>query len=116
MSQVVVTSTEDLKKAFREVFLNSDLPELIKSIISPYFKKEESPKPAVLLTRVEVAKILNITLPTLQKHTESGLLKAHYIGRRVLYDQNELNNVFNNASKIINTNKIRTGRATPQYK
>ncbi len=82
----------------------SELLELIRSAITPFFipkEQPEPPKPPVLLSRKEVAAILKITLPTLQKHTDSGLLKAHYVGRRVLYDQNVLSKNLDNISKVI---------------
>jgi len=110
MSQVILTSNEELRNLIKEELLNGCLPELINSVIAPYFNKEE-PKPPIYLSRNEVAKIFKITLPTLKKHTESGLIKAHYIGRRILYDQNELNSAFENVNKVIYRNKTRTGRA-----
>lgn len=43
------------------------------------------------LSRSEAAKTLNISLPTLSKHSKSGLIKSHRIGGRVVYKSAELN-------------------------
>ncbi|WP_019987544.1 helix-turn-helix domain-containing protein [Rudanella lutea] len=42
------------------------------------------------LTRDQAAEKLHITLPTLHAWTKSGRLVAHRIGRRVLYNEDEL--------------------------
>jgi hypothetical protein len=42
-------------------------------------------------SRQEVANKFGVSLPTVDLHTKKGTLKAHYFGRRVLYDENELN-------------------------
>jgi|SRR3954447_9649500 hypothetical protein len=82
-----------------------ELTDLIRSIIAPFFVQKEKPEPKesppLYRTRKEVAAILNITLPTVDKHTDSGLLKATYIGRRVLYDQKELTRSLDNLHAII---------------
>ena len=105
MSEIVITT-------------KTELIELIGSIIAPFFELKEKPKPEKIqsryLTRKEVAELFNISLPTLQKHTDSGLLKAVYIGRRVLYDQNELSKsvdavnktIYKRVGKTINKNKV----------
>lgn len=43
-----------------------------------------------LLTRVEAAKLLHITLPTLRDHTKGGKLQGYRIGARVLYKRSEV--------------------------
>jgi excisionase family DNA binding protein len=42
------------------------------------------------LTRKETAKLLCISLPTLNEWTKTGILKAHRIGNRVLYKEKEV--------------------------
>jgi excisionase family DNA binding protein len=42
------------------------------------------------LTRVEAAKVLHISLPTLHTYTKLGLIPAQRIGTRVLYPESEL--------------------------
>lgn len=48
-------------------------------------------KPSKQFSRDEVCKMLNISKPTLWTKTKSGELKATHIGRRVLYDEAEIN-------------------------
>lgn len=43
-----------------------------------------------MVTRKEVARMLHISLPTLDKHTNAGLLHAYRIGHRVLYRRSEI--------------------------
>jgi excisionase family DNA binding protein len=43
-----------------------------------------------LLTRKNAAKLLNISLSTLNSHTKSGRIQGHRIGGRVLYRKEEL--------------------------
>ncbi len=45
-----------------------------------------------LLSRQEVANQFHITLPTLHAWTLEGKIRAHRIGRRVLYKQQEIEN------------------------
>lgn len=53
------------------------------------------PQPeTILLTRQEVAKWLDISLPTLHKYTNNGVLQAHRIGSKVRYKQNEVLDAF----------------------
>lgn len=55
--------------------LNASTPKEIKS---------------VLLSRVEVAALLKITLPTLHDWTKLGWLQSYKIGKRVLYKLEEV--------------------------
>jgi len=43
-----------------------------------------------LLTRVEAARLLHVTLPTLRLHTRTGKLKGYRLGARVLYKRSEI--------------------------
>ena len=44
------------------------------------------------LTRKEVAKLLKISLPTLNEYTKTGKIKAKKLGGRVLYRADEIEN------------------------
>lgn len=48
------------------------------------------PPPEELLTRVETAKQLHVTLPTLRDYTRRGYVKGYRMGNRVLYKRNEV--------------------------
>lgn len=71
--------------------------EALKSIEPP---KEERPK---YLTRLEACKALKISLPTLNRYSELGLILAKRIGNRILYSEEDLKK----ALKEIPTNKFR---------
>jgi len=43
-----------------------------------------------LLSRKEVAELLRISLPTLNNYRNSGILKCHRIGNRVLFKKDEV--------------------------
>lgn len=63
-----------------EALISKVIDEKIKSInISPANVASE------LLTRQETAKLLKISLPTLDSWTNTGLIKAKRIGTRVRY-------------------------------
>lgn len=42
------------------------------------------------LSRKDVAKILQISLPTLRQYVKSGFIQSHRIGRRILFKSNEV--------------------------
>jgi excisionase family DNA binding protein len=51
------------------------------------------PKPVtneLLITRLETARKLRVSLPTLNELTKKGAIKAYRIGGRVLYKSNEV--------------------------
>lgn len=54
-------------------------------------QKAVQPQPETqLLTRKEVAKWLDISLPTLHAWTKNGILQAYRIGNKVRYKKNEV--------------------------
>lgn len=62
--------------------LETRLSELLKTV---------KPQPETqLLTRQEVAKWLDISLPTLHAWTKSGILQAYRIGNKVRYKKSEV--------------------------
>lgn len=78
--QLVVISVTQLKEIIQE-----SISKLI-----PLPLQENLVKDTKYLSREKVCELLHITLPTLDKHSKKGLLKAHYIGRRVLYNEDEI--------------------------
>jgi excisionase family DNA binding protein len=63
-----------------------ELQELIRTTVREEFQIL-SPKKGELryITRNEAAELLKITLPTLSRYTQLGILKGFRIGTRVLY-------------------------------
>lgn len=92
MGKIVLNNFElsDIRKVVEEV-----LEQHLKGLFVP--EKTESK----LLTRKDTAKFLCISLPTLHEWTKTGVVKAHRIGNRVLYKQDEVNQ----ALKQIQTSK-----------
>ncbi|OGS70997.1 MAG: hypothetical protein A3F91_11260 [Flavobacteria bacterium RIFCSPLOWO2_12_FULL_35_11] len=84
----------DFRKVVEEVLENK-----LKGLITP--KKTE----LKLLTRKDTAKLLCISLPTLHEWTKTGIVKAHRIGNRVLFKQDEVHQ----ALSQIQTSKTRGG-------
>jgi excisionase family DNA binding protein len=74
-------NTEDLKNLFREV-----IDERLKQASNP----KESDKGLAYLNRFEVAKILKISLPTLNNWSKAGTLQSYRIGNRILYKATEI--------------------------
>ena len=94
-----------------KVFLNtlelSDIKKIIEEALENKLKGFSVPKKTVLtlLTRKDTAKFLRISLPTLHDWTKNGIVKAHRIGNRVLYKQDEVTQALNE----IQTSKMRGG-------
>ncbi len=78
-TSIEIVSSENLKEIVREV-LTEELPKLLpqKSTEGKYY------------TRKEAAKRARITLPTLDKYIQEGKIKAHRLGRRVLFSEEEI--------------------------
>ncbi len=71
----------------------SDFKRVIEEIVESNISKFSLPKNQnlnILLSRKETAKLLCISLPTLNEWTKTGILKAHRIGNRVLYKEKEV--------------------------
>lgn len=58
------------------------LRPIIREELALLSSKETAPK---FLSRPEVAKLLKISLPTLNEYTRTGIIKGSRIGSRVLY-------------------------------
>ncbi|MBI2282424.1 MAG: helix-turn-helix domain-containing protein [Bacteroidetes bacterium] len=79
------------------IFTGVDLNQLLEKIgqlfenklnsIAPQNKQNNQSK---FITRKEVAKLLKITLPTLNEWTKLGWLQSYKIGTRVLYKEPEV--------------------------
>jgi len=48
-------------------------------------------RPPVMIPRIEVARRLGISLPTLDKYGKYGILHPQHLGGRVYYDEAEIN-------------------------
>ncbi|MEE1961996.1 helix-turn-helix domain-containing protein [Allomuricauda taeanensis] len=87
----------------------SDIKRVIEEVVESNLSKLSLPKHQnqnLLLTRKETAKLLCISLPTLNDWTKTGIVKAHRIGNRVLYKEQEVLEALNEVRTL------RTGRGT----
>ena len=66
------------------------IDEIVQERLKEVLVKIEPPAKTKYLARIEVGKLLKITLPTLHDWTKLGLLKSYKIGSRVLYKENEI--------------------------
>lgn len=66
------------------------LSTLISDIVRKEIKDTIPPPPIKFLNAKEVASILRCSQPTLRTHIKKGILKKHKFGRKVLYKQNEV--------------------------
>lgn len=78
-TSIEIVSSENLKEIVREVIVE-EIPKLLpqKSTEGKYY------------TRKEAAKRARITMPTLDKYIQEGKIKAHRLGRRVLFSEDEI--------------------------
>jgi excisionase family DNA binding protein len=99
MEKLLFTSlqSEDIKAIFEEV-----LKEHISELVSSKHDNHEN----LLLTRKETAQLLCISLPTLNEWTKTGVIKAHRIGNRVLYKEQEV------IEALVEVKSPKTGRGT----
>jgi excisionase family DNA binding protein len=58
--------------------------------------KEEMAK---FLTRKEACEVLHVSMPTLSRYLNRGIIKGHKVGYRVLIGQEEINNALREISK-----------------
>lgn len=72
------------------------IDELEAKIDSKPPTQTNSPAPGeTLRTRTETAKILRVTLATLNEYTKNGKIVANRIGNRVLYKDSDIQNALN---------------------
>ena len=78
-TSIEIVTTEHLREIVREVIVE-EVPKLIpqKSTEGKYY------------TRKEAAKRARITMPTLDKYIQEGTIKAHRLGRRVLFSEADI--------------------------
>ncbi|MCX6303285.1 MAG: helix-turn-helix domain-containing protein [Bacteroidia bacterium] len=76
----------------------------IRALVSEIIDQKLQPEPQKdFLTKKEVSAMLRISLPTLQRMTQSGSITGYRMGRRILYRAAEVDN----ALKTIETIKYK---------
>jgi len=85
-----------LENITREELIND-----IRALVSEIIDQKLQPEPQKdLLTKKETAAMLRISLPTLQRMTQSGSIKGLRIGRRVLYRADEIDRALKNIDAL----------------
>lgn len=96
-----------MTKILLHSFELSDIKKVVEEVLENKLKGFQNSKKTELkfLTRKDTAKLLCISLPTLHEWTKTGIVKAHRIGNRVLFKQEEVNQ----SLRQIQTSKTRGG-------
>jgi len=86
--------------------LKAIIKEAIESQIVSLNERDCIDNEKLLLTRKDVAQLLNISLPTLTKYVKKGLVPAHRLGSRILFNKIEVLNSMNKVQKndLLNLN------------
>jgi excisionase family DNA binding protein len=75
-----------------------ELEDTIRKVITDSLRENQLSKPsnseADYLTRIETARLLRVTLPTLTDWTKRGILKSYRMGTRIRYKRSEVNESF----------------------
>ena len=79
--------------------IKSLLSEVLKEELSTFFTKDKKSDNR-LLTSKEVAGLLNITLPTLLKYRNEGIIKSYRIGNSVRYKMEDAQQALQNIKCI----------------
>lgn len=83
MRQIVIHNVE----FSADEFINR-IAEILSDKVSQAIPKEE--KPTNYLSRKETAKLLKISLPTLDKYLKEGYLKSYRIGNKIRLKEDEV--------------------------
>jgi predicted DNA-binding transcriptional regulator AlpA len=63
------------------------------------FYKSIQPKPDPLVKRVDAARLLGVSLPTLDNYAKYGILHPRHVGGRIYYVQSEIDTYLYNKTK-----------------
>ena len=91
MQNVIFHSTS------KEEFTNL-ISEAVKDQLEKHFSKEEDD--SKMLTRKEVAGILQISLPTLNTYTKEGIIQATRLGSMIRYRKSDVDNALKDIQHI----------------
>lgn len=80
----------------------ADLERMIDRAIAKRmedFYKSIQPKPDPLVKRVDAARLLGVSMPTLDNYGKYGILHPRHVGGRIYYAQSELDTYLYNHKK-----------------
>lgn len=88
------------KRILLEDISTDELKEIVRQVIKEEFPPNStSSSDLKLLTSKEAAALLRISLPTLWDYRKRGIIKATRIGAKVLFLEQDILNLFNQAGK-----------------
>lgn len=64
------------------------LTKVVKNELANNTPKEQTNEPFIKIE--EACKLLKVTKPTIHKHVRLGYYKKHYVGRKILFEKNEI--------------------------
>lgn len=68
-----------------------ELSETLRQVVREELSAMQPKQPASnYLTRIEVSKLLKISLPTLNEYTRKGIIRGSRIGSRILYLESDI--------------------------
>lgn len=82
-----------LEEKFSKIFtacIIANIPLIAQAVVAELNKQ---PKPVHTVTRQEAARILNMSLPTIDKLINDGTIRAKKLGRKVVIDSAEIQNL-----------------------
>ena len=77
------------------------LSTIISEIVRNEIKEAIPPPPTKFLNAKEVASLLRCSQPTLRTHIKKGILNKHKFGHKVLYKQNEVEELVIHLKKFV---------------
>lgn len=99
-----------------QIILSGVTLQQLRELIVDIFKEREALKEEVknfkfndniYLSRKEVAKTLQVSLPTLRQYVMRGIIQSHRIGKRILFKSQEVEKAL---TAVTMHNKYRKGR------
>lgn len=86
MQNIIITTPDELKEYLRAI-VKDEFTDFLKA----HTNSAPTPQPNTdLLSRKEAAKVLGVSLPTLNEWSKSGVITGYRISSRVRYKRNEI--------------------------
>jgi len=80
--------------------LKNLISEVLKTELQQFSNSQPEKETTELITRIKAAKILNVSLVTLNSWTKKGIIKGYHVGTRVRYKKNEVFEALKQIDKI----------------
>lgn len=97
---ISIRTPEVLIIQLTKIELKEIIDHSIKEALSNYTLPGQTTPSETYLTRVEVAKMFQVTLTAINKWSRQGKLNRHYIGSRVYFLRSEIDALFKEPTKF----------------